>query len=190
MKIQHLPLSIDPQKNRYHFYETLWKKVALDLLQAEMPNLSGVSLLDYGCGRGETLMLAKELGMNPVGTDIEEECLAVSRQHGEVYPLNPHDPLSQFGEKSFDVVTCFHVLEHVPAPIETLRHIAKIARKYLLLAVPNLSAFHDVLRPRRWLDPVNEGHLQSWDHATFQNLIERHAGLQPDFSGFNGGLIR
>jgi hypothetical protein len=53
-----------------------------------------------------------------------------------------------------------------------------IARKYALLAVPNLSAFHDLLRPSKWFYPVNEGHLQSWDHAHFKNLVERHGNLE------------
>jgi 2-polyprenyl-3-methyl-5-hydroxy-6-metoxy-1,4-benzoquinol methylase len=33
--------------------------------------------------------------------------------------LNPADPVGQFGPKSFDVISCFHVLEHVPSPVET-----------------------------------------------------------------------
>ncbi len=189
MKIKHLPLAIDPKKNRFHFYETLWKQVALKLLSLHEPRLDNLSLLDYGCGRGETLQLARQLGMRVFGTDVEEECLELSRKHGEVFPLEAHDPVAQFGVKSFDVVSCFHVLEHVPSPVQTLNHLSKIARKYVLLAVPNLSAFHDLLRPYRWLDPVNEGHFQSWDHATFLNLMERHCSLKLIAWGFDTVII-
>jgi SAM-dependent methyltransferase len=189
MKIKHLPLTINPNQNRYHFYETLWKQVALNLLLSHETELKNYTLLDYGCGRGETLALAKQLGIKAIGTDVEEECVQASRQYGEAHLLNANDPVAQFGVKSFDIVTCFHVLEHVPSPVETLNHLRKIARKYILLAVPNLSAFHDILRPYRWLDSVNEGHLQSWDHATFLNLMERHSSLKLIAWGFDTVII-
>ncbi|MCS7062640.1 MAG: class I SAM-dependent methyltransferase [Methylacidiphilales bacterium] len=189
MKIKHLPLSIDPKSNRYHYYELLWKEVAFRLLKKAEPKLEGWSLLDYGCGRGEALQIGLSLGMKVVGTDIEDECLAVSRKIAPVQRLNPSDPVAQFGAKSFDVVACFHVLEHVPSPVQTLNNLREIARKYLLLAVPNLSAFHDLLRPKRWLDPVNEGHLQSWDHATFLNLMEKHCSLKLVEWGFDAVII-
>jgi SAM-dependent methyltransferase len=176
--IKHLPLQIDPEHNRHHYYETLWKVEALKLLQKYESSIKGMSLLDYGCGRGETMKLATDLGMQATGTDMDPECVELSSRYGRAEVLNLADPVSQFGENSYDVVACFHVLEHVPSPVETLQALRRIARKYVLLAVPNLSAFHDLLRPSKWFYPVNEGHLQSWDHAHFKNLVERHGNLE------------
>jgi len=101
-----------------------------------------------------------------------------SSEFGPSSVLDVKDPLAQFGENSFDVVTCFHVLEHVPCPVETLSILSKIARKHVLLAVPNLSRFRDLLRTRRWVGAVNEGHLQSWDHSHFKNLAENYCDLK------------
>jgi SAM-dependent methyltransferase len=185
MKYRHLPLFIDAKTNRHHYYETLWKVTALDLLKKQEPDLRGMSLLDYGCGRGETMSLAKVLGMDVAGTDMEQKCVDVASVNGKTCLLQIDDPVSQFGENSFDVVACFHVLEHVPCPVKTLSDIGKIARKYVLLAVPNLSVFHSVFSPTNWIYFVNEGHLQSWDHAHFKRLLETHCGFEILSWGFD-----
>jgi 2-polyprenyl-3-methyl-5-hydroxy-6-metoxy-1,4-benzoquinol methylase len=176
--IQHLPYKINPSSSRFHHYENLWKEEAFKLLVAHELHTSGWSHLDFGCGRGETMRMAADLGMLTYGTDIDPQCLELSAKYGKVSPLSDIGLLTQFGEKSYDLVTCFHVLEHVPNPKEILLSLAKIARQCVLVAVPNLSAFHDLLRPRsKWDIPVNEGHLQAWDHAHFRNLAEKHCGL-------------
>lgn len=174
----HLPYRIDENQNRNHYYETYWKVLALDLLARHEADLKGMSLLDFGSGRGETMKLAAGRGMSVCGTDIDPECVRLSSEFGSASILDVDDPLGQFGENSVDVVTCFHVLEHVPCPVETLSILSKIARKHVLLAVPNLSRFHDLLRPSRWVESINEGHLQSWDHSHFKNLAEGHCNLK------------
>ncbi len=190
MKIsKHLPYKIDPVANRNHYYETFWKQTALDLLQKHEANLKGLSLLDYGCGRGETMDMANKMGMVTQGTDMDPYCVELASKFGEAKILNLDDPVGQFGEKSFDVVACFHVLEHVPRPLETLIHLRRIARKYVLVAVPNLSRPRDCLRRRNWDTPVNEGHLQSWDHSHFRNLAENHARLELVEWGFDAVKI-
>lgn len=177
--IRHLPKVIDDSAGRSFFYETHWKRVGLDLLARHAGSPQGLSLLDYGCGRGETLRLAAELGMNASGTDVDEECVALSRSHGDAIRLTEsHNPARQFGENSFDVVVCFHVLEHVDRPKEVLTALGKIARRYVLVAVPNLRLLPKPRFLRCEPNAVNEGHLQGWDHAHFRNLAERHCGLK------------
>lgn len=190
MSIEHLPYQIDPASCRFHRYEQLWKETAFELLLAEQSSLAGWTHLDFGCGRGETMEMAGKLGISPHGTDIDPECLRLSSAYGMTTRLIGEAPFEQFAEKSFDLVTCFHVLEHVARPAETLAALAKIARKRVLVAVPNLSAFHDLLRPKsHWDLAVNQGHLQSWDHAHFRNLAERHCGLKILAWGFDTVML-
>ncbi len=176
MGIKHLPYEIDPASNRAHFYETHWKHVGLDLLIRHCPP-TGLSLLDYGCGRGETLALASEAGFAATGTDVDPECARLAGRFGRAILLNAADPVAQFGAKSFDVVACFHVLEHVENPKKTLSELARIARRFVVLAVPNLRQLQRACERRFDLAEVNEGHLQSWDHWHLRNLAERHCGL-------------
>ena len=185
---KHLPYEIDPS-NRDNFYETLWKQRALELLLKHFPAANEHSVLDYGCGRGETLQIFGQAGFTVTGTDVDPQCVKLSSQFGKACLLDPNDPVTQFGRKSFDVVACFHVLEHVDSPKKTLRELGEIARRYVLLAVPNLRYLHKVFR--RQINPgeVNEGHLQSWDHWHLRNLAERHCGMTLVEWGFDATLI-
>lgn len=177
MQPKHLPYRIDPEGNRMHFYETLWKQRGLELLLKHCPP-ENKTLLDFGSGRGESIKIFGEAGFEASGTDIDPECVRLSSEHGKAAVLNAEDPVGQFGRKSFNVVTCFHVLEHVENPRKVLRDIATIARDFVVLAVPNLRYLHRIAERRFDLAHVNEGHLQSWDHWHLRNLAERHCGLE------------
>lgn len=174
---RHLPYQIDPARNRFHYYEDLWKQVGLGLL-TKHTDVRGKALLDYGCGRGEVLRMYGAAGMKATGADTDAECVRIAGAHGTAVVLGPADPVAQFGAKSFDVITCFHVLEHVPSPIKTLQDLSKIARTHLVLAVPNLRFLYWMFNRKFDLNLINEGHLQGWDHWHFRNLAERHCGLE------------
>lgn len=49
----------------------------------------------------------------------------------------------QIQEKSFDIVTCFEVLEHIPfdKSVEAVQNMSKIAGKYILISVPDMRYF-------------------------------------------------
>jgi len=184
MKIRHLPYTVDPARSRFDFYENYWKEVGLDLLCAHCPP-TGQSLLDYGCGRGEALALARHLGFRPTGTDADPECVRLANQYAPAQLLDLKDPVAQFGRKSFDAVCCFHVLEHVENPKQVLTDLGLLARSFVLVAVPNLRQLHGLFQRHVDLTGFNEGHLQSWDHWHFLNLAERHCGLKLVQWGFD-----
>jgi SAM-dependent methyltransferase len=177
MSVRHLPYEIAETQNRFHFYETHWKRRGLELLLKHCTP-AGLTLLDYGCGRGECLDFAARAGFKVQGTDLDPKCVELSRRHGEACLLNADDPLKQFGAKSFDVITCFHVLEHVDNPKAVLGTLSRIARQYVVLAVPNLRYLHQTFKRTIDLNAVNSGHLQSWDHWHLLNLAETHCGLK------------
>jgi SAM-dependent methyltransferase len=188
MSIHHLPYQIDEKASRFGFYETFWKQQGLNLLLKHC-SPQGKSLLDYGCGRGEYIGMAAKAGFAVRGTDVDPECVSLSSRYGPACQLNTSDPLSQFGEKSFDVVSCFHVLEHVDNPKEVLTVLGKLARDYVVLAVPNLRYLHHLFARQIDLTVFNEGHLQSWDHWHLLNLAERHCGLKLVSWGFDATIL-
>jgi SAM-dependent methyltransferase len=177
MAVKHLHYAIDEKADRFLYYETLWKRKGLALLLKHCQP-QGKSLLDYGSGRGEFLEFAAHAGFKAEGADVDPECVKLSARYGPACQLNAQDPLAQFGNKSFDVVSCFHVLEHVENPKQILGAIAKIARQYVVVAVPNLRYLSRLFKRKIELSGVNEGHLQSWDHWHFLNLAQNHCGLE------------
>jgi len=187
--IKHLPYEIDEHRDRNHFFEGNWKRVALALLRRHAGDLHGWTLLDYGCGRGETMRYAAAEGMVPTGLDTDPICVGLASKFGDAELLDISGAASQLGENSFDVIACFHVLEHVDNPKETLKALARAARKFVLIAVPNLQQIPNLRKP--WAPPpkINEGHLQSWDHAHFRNLAEVHCGLRLISWGFDATKV-
>jgi SAM-dependent methyltransferase len=189
MKHKHLPYKINPSSNRFHFYETYWKLCGLELLEKNFPNGEVNSILDFGCGRGEVMNIYSKRGFNVIGTDADDECVKISSEHGKAVLLDTSDPVGQFGEKSFDAVVCYHVLEHVPSPVETIQALSKIARKAVIIAVPNLQTLTRLFQKNIDLAAVNEGHLQSWDHPHLLNLAQRHGNLELIEWGFDATVL-
>ena len=189
MNPKHLPYQLDPTANRFHFYENHWKQCGLRLLQKHFPQQEIQTILDFGCGRGEVLSIYGNAGYQVTGTDADAECVRLSSERGKSVLLDTGDPLSQFGEKSFDAVVCYHVLEHVPSPVETIRILSRIARKAVVIAVPNLNNLTYLFRRKIELSSVNEGHLQGWDHAHFLGLVTRYAGLELIEWGFDTTIL-
>ena len=146
---------------------------------------AGETILDYGCGRGETLQIFGKSGFKVTGADVDPECVRRAQRFGDAVILDPNEPVKQFGEKSFDIVTCFHVLEHVDNPKKTLSELSSISRQYVLLAVPNLRYLNLLFARKVEISYVNEGHLQSWDHWHLRSLAERHCGLELVDWGFD-----
>jgi len=186
---KHLPYQIDPARNRFHYYENYWKHCGLKLLSKHVPVTPGTSILDYGCGRGEALEIFGAPGYSVTGTDADPKCVEIAGRHGPSVLLDLADPVGQFGEKSFDVVICFHVLEHVDNPKLVATQLGRIARKAVVVAVPNLCNLTGLFRRNANYEVVNEGHLQSWDHGHFQSMMERHAGLELVEWGFDTTIL-
>jgi ubiquinone/menaquinone biosynthesis C-methylase UbiE len=97
----------------------------------DLQSLRGGSLLDVGCGRGEVLELARDLGFEPVqGTEVVPALLGEGVRYAEAHEL-------PFADGAFDHVTCFDVLEHLlPEDTEAaLRELARVAAKTVTITV-------------------------------------------------------
>lgn len=185
---QHLPYELDTSKGRLYHYETVWKRVALELLLKHC-RPEGVTVLDYGCGRGETVQMFRAAGFDITGADVDPECVRLTSRFGPAVLLRPESGPAQFAGKSFDIVTCFHVLEHVENPKRTLSGLAQVARRYVVLAVPNLRQLHHLFLRRIEKVQINEGHLQAWDHWHLLNLATRHCGMELVEWGFDATIL-
>jgi SAM-dependent methyltransferase len=102
-----------------------------------------ISVLDVGVGYGVFLKIAGEdyglrnlFGMDPYPTSIE---IARAMTPARIERGSLFDERWPFTERSFDVITCFDVLEHVERPVEFFEH----ARRYLreggiaIISTPN-----------------------------------------------------
>jgi len=121
---------------------------------------AGQRILDLGCGYGAySLALLKE-GRSCVGCDVNLQYVKTAVASG-LPAVVALDPLP-FPDKSFDTVLLFEVIEHVP-PIEAiLKEAFRIARKNVLVTVPNAEDL-DLLKG----NDVTYAHMLSSDHVHF-----------------------
>ena len=88
----------------------------------------GLSYLDVSCGRGESLIVARSAGFDViVGTEAVDALIDGPDKVKAVLPDLP------FGDRSFDVVSCFDVMEHIP--LEALGKLYLTTRDGQVLAL-------------------------------------------------------
>ena len=88
--------------------------------------LSGLRVLDVGCGGGILSEALAERGASVLGIDLAESALQAAEAHraGQAveYRLESSREVAARGER-FDAVTCMEMLEHVADPAAVLRDI-------------------------------------------------------------------
>ncbi len=114
--------------------------------------IDGADMLDVGCWTGAFASLALIRARVLTAVDVEPLALEVARSRmAEVRFIEASALLLPFAESSFDVVTLWDVLEHLPlgSEVAVLREIARILRPggYLALSVPNDSLLAKALDP-------------------------------------------
>ena len=90
-------------------------------------------VLDFGCGDGGYLLRAQNVARSACGIELEKPVREALQAEG----FRCHERIKDAGE--VDVVTMFHVLEHLPDPVTALREIVDhIAPDGMLIVeVPN-----------------------------------------------------
>jgi 2-polyprenyl-3-methyl-5-hydroxy-6-metoxy-1,4-benzoquinol methylase len=130
-------------------------------------------LLDIGCGTGEFLNTASSSGWTVEGLEPGES----ARSYGiKTYGILVNDlsHLENLPAATFDVITMWHVLEHVPNLHETLQQIKKILKPKgtLVVAVPNCEAFEEGKYSNVWAAYDVPRHLNHFTVKTATNLFK------------------
>jgi len=98
-------------------------------------------LLDVGCGMGDFCGVAREAGFNVFGTEFSDVYADQTRKTvdiTEIYIGRLQE--IDFSGRKFDVISLWHVLEHLPDPLETLVCLRKLVRTggIVVIEVPNV----------------------------------------------------
>jgi ubiquinone/menaquinone biosynthesis C-methylase UbiE len=139
------------------------------------------SILDIGCGEGVlTEQWAARLGSGRVvGVDLEDAKLRAqwaTRQRENLEFRTTDGGRLQFGDGEFDLVAAIEALEHIPNPAETVKEMARVVRKHLLVSVPHepLWRILNVARGAYVRDLGNTpGHVNHWSKRGFVRELSR-----------------
>src|SRR5258708_10331674 len=136
------------------------------------PLASRGELLDIGCGTGNFLAAARDLGYGVTGIELDRNAAGFAQERVGLqrgFSLTVSEFAEQHADEKFDVVTFFEVLEHQAAPVEFLRKVNMVLkpRGTIALSVPNRE---------RWMTgpdvldyPPN--HFLRWNAAALKHFL-------------------
>jgi 2-polyprenyl-3-methyl-5-hydroxy-6-metoxy-1,4-benzoquinol methylase len=101
--------------------------------------LKNKDILDFGCGWGGFLRNIKNY-KSLSGVELRKECIHYISSNTK--KINISDNINSF-ERKFDIITLFHVLEHIPYQLETLKVLKSKLRNNgkIIIEVPHAEDF-------------------------------------------------
>jgi len=132
----------------------------------------GDRVVDFGCGDGAFLRMAKPLVRQAVGVDRNPDAIERLGQAGLTGEETSCSEFAQSHPEGFDVVCAFHTLEHVAEISEFMTAVVGCVRPggRVFLSVPNRRRL-----ARQNSEPLDcpPHHLSRWDPAQWRVLAER-----------------
>lgn len=124
-----------PWLKEEHARDMLWKRRLKKVLQSGARG----RLLDIGAGFGQFLHHAEPVFSDITGTEVSDSAVARAKEKYGLPLLSGQVEELDLPLQSFDTITLFHVLEHVPDPgrLVTRCHALLRAHGILIIAVPN-----------------------------------------------------
>jgi SAM-dependent methyltransferase len=138
------------------------------------------SVLDIGCGPGVLINQMRSRGWRVQGTERSPSAARQARDvfHLDVSAVDVEDLVA--AGATYDAVVLWHVAEHLHAPRETVRGIARLLRPggVLLIAVPNFGSPEARIGRAGWFHLDVPRHLVHFTRATLTAILE-DCGFRP-----------
>lgn len=162
----------------YHLVRsyTLIKKLQLIIRLIGAPSVKAPKpLLDIGCGTGAFLEVCSKAGFNCIGIepDADARNLAINTHKLDV---RPEEELNKLPNNSFDMISLWHVLEHVSdlnGRIDKIKQLLKPAGR-VVVAVPNCNSFDAKYYNRFWAAYDVPRHLYHFTPKDINTLFGKH----------------
>jgi 2-polyprenyl-3-methyl-5-hydroxy-6-metoxy-1,4-benzoquinol methylase len=158
-----------------HVYEVL--KWASAIIEDNLLIGSKKTALDIGCAYGYTSAMLEEMGYETCSIDVSKWSLnqAKNNTHGNLLNCDAQTRLP-FKNRSFDIVTCFDVLEHLENPEKAFQQMLESCRGVLVCTTPNKAVEKTIRRITRDYDEthINTRSASDWTrflkYATYTKL--------------------
>lgn len=191
---QWLSVDIAPRLHVPHVFAPMFEKAkdlieqpfGLDVICSRAPGM----LLDVGCGSGRIMHLAKQMGWDATGLEIDPDAVAAARLTGLNVIEGDYRALTSL-ERKYDMVMCSHVIEHVDQPRLLLDLLtASVAEGGVLaMAFPNAESLLRKHYRKFWRGFEAPRHLSipaaSWIKKSMQTKFVHVGQVRPKFDTRN-----
>lgn len=150
----------------------LMRRVIVRERLRSLRNVPPGRILDVGCGTGDFLDAMRAKGWTVVGVERAQADAAIARGRG-ISVLNAVDWARELEPKSFDAVTFWHALEHLPDPFGALSSVHRLLKDdgIIVVEVPNAASLTFRLAGRHWYHLDVPRHLQHFTPDVLTSLL-------------------
>jgi len=129
------------------------------------------SLLDFGCGTGHFLHHCRSHGWHVSGVEPNEDARKLAGMKGAIHI---EETLAGVKDK-FSVISAWHVIEHLPDPVGSLRELRSKLHDggRLVIAVPNYLSFDAKYYGKFWAGYDVPRHLSHFNQASVRLLADK-----------------
>lgn len=130
---------------------------------------AGKKALDVGCAYGYSTEVLAGLGYEICGVDVSKWVVRQAKANsGGIFVVCDAQASLPFKAESFDLVTCFDVLEHLPFPEKAIRNMLESCSGALICTTPN----RNVERPvRKIMRDFDETHVSAKSPSEWEKSI-------------------
>ena len=165
----------DYEADRYCIVKTAGRR--LDMIEKFAPERG--NLLDVGCALGFFIDTARRRGWQVDGVDISAHATDYARDTLGLAARTGMLEDAGYAPGSFDVLTMWDVIEHVPDPVSSVRYCASLLKEsgLLVLSTPDVGSRVAKVTGHRWMGyKLAEEHLFYFDRRTIAVAL-RKAGF-------------
>ena len=157
----------------YHIVKKRSLKNKLSLINSLKKN--DKSILDIGAGTGDFLSFIQSEFRSVTGIEPNQKARELAQEKG----ISLEQDLKDVKGKLFDVITMWHVLEHVPNLEETIRDVESLLKPngILIIAVPNFYSFDAAYYKNFWAAFDVPRHLWHFSKASMNKLFSDKLSL-------------
>jgi SAM-dependent methyltransferase len=160
------------------FYRPQYESQAQRILRVTRVPRHG-RMLDVGCGRGLRLLSFRRLGLDVHGMDLIPEPVEYVKAELGIPAIctNMAGLPKAFGPGSFDLVTAFQVIEHVPDADEMIASCFELLKPggWIVIATPMVDSLQSKMFGARWAAATEAPrHLSLATNRGLRIALERH----------------
>lgn len=150
---------------RYNFFAKLIKKYK-----------STGELLDVGCAHGYFLkFMQNRYVCSGIEYDAKAAKVAKGNTNAKIYNCSV-EKIKAIKSNTFDIITCFDVLEHVKDLNAAVSELSRVSKKevMLIISVPNTNSLGHKLKKKDWFGYRDRTHISLLTSKSWEKLFTKN----------------